>query len=99
MRMSSLTGVSEAPEQLRRLVERQAHHSRIAAAQLDDEARRATLDGIGTGLVVALAGSDVVADLVVGERLERDLRHRQRALEVFLVLERDRGKHLVPARS
>src|SRR5688500_1611953 len=64
MRISSVTQACEAFEQLRRLVERQAHHARVAAAQLDHEARGAPLDGIGTCLVVAFAGVHVLRDLV-----------------------------------
>src|SRR6266849_4583376 len=64
MRISSLTemkGARSAPlrqalEQSGGLVERQAHHARVAAAQLDDEARGAALDGVRAGLVVGFAG-------------------------------------------
>src|SRR5207237_9376554 len=103
IRISSLTaGSASAPlrqalEQLCGLVERQAHHAGVAAAQLDDEARGATLDRIGAGLVVAFPGGDVVVDLPRGELLEAHLGARQRALDPLVLLERHRGEHLVAA--
>src|SRR5438045_4374974 len=68
IRISSLTASASAPlrqafEELCGLVERQPHHARVAAAQLDDEARGASLDRVGAGLVVAFAGGDVLIDL------------------------------------
>src|SRR5688572_10121614 len=89
MRISSLTGMAlalrrrSAPrqpvEELAGLVQRQAHHARVAAAHVDDEARSAPLDGVGAGLVVALAGGDVLAYFFHSQLLELDLRHLQRA--------------------
>src|SRR5262245_18452495 len=72
-RISSLMLRALAAEELGGLVQRQPHHPRITAAQLADELRGATLDRIGAGLVVALAGGDVVADLLARERLEADV--------------------------
>src|SRR5258706_307579 len=68
MRIASLTGKASAAlggllQKLGSLVERQPHHAGIAAAQLDDEARSASLDGIGTGLGVTFASGDVLLDL------------------------------------
>src|ERR1041384_6982982 len=99
IRISSLTSAAlrEALEQLRRLVERQPHDARIAAAQLDDEARRAALDRVGAGLVVAFAGRHVLRDVLRAQRLEAHLGARQRALHPIVVLERDGGQHLVRA--
>src|SRR6185369_15320222 len=70
--ISSYTLGPHALEQLRGLVQRQAHHAGEAAAQLDHELRGAPLDRVGAGLVVALAGGDVLADLVRRQRLELD---------------------------
>src|ERR671915_2089720 len=61
IRMSSLT---QLVQQLARLVEGQARHARVAAAQLDDEARGASLHGIGAGLVVGFAARHVLRDFV-----------------------------------
>src|SRR5678816_627372 len=54
-----ISSVTQFVEELAGLEERQPHDSRVAAAQLHDKPRRAPLDGIGAGLVVALAGGDV----------------------------------------
>src|SRR5581483_471463 len=87
----------EALEQLAGFVERQPHDAGIAAPQIRDEAGRAPLDRVSARLVVALARGDVLADLVLRERLERHLGNRQRALYPVAVLERHRGEHLVAA--
>src|SRR5687767_5102385 len=89
IRTSSFT---QLLQQLAGLVERQAHHPRVAAVQLDDEARGAALDGIGAGLVVALAGRDVLRDLLGRELLELHLGARQRGVQVLVALERHRGR-------
>src|SRR5882672_6277291 len=68
-------------QQLGGLVQRQAHHPGIAAAQLDDEARRAPLDRVRAGLVVALAALDVAGDLGRGQFLEAHFRARDDALQ------------------
>src|SRR5258706_16230643 len=94
-RISSLTLNVHALVQLRGLVERQPHDAGEAAAQLGDELRRAPLDGVGAGLVVALAGRDIAADLLGREGLEGDLRPRDHGLELRLVLHDDRGPHLL----
>src|SRR5689334_10826695 len=78
MRISSLTcadspSLAELLQQLRCLVERQAHHAGVAAAQLDDEARGAALDGVRAGLVVAFAGGDVLLDVLRAQLLEAHL--------------------------
>src|ERR671914_104591 len=65
-----ISSVTQFFEKLGCLVERQAHHARIAAAQLHDEARRAPLDGVGARLVVAFARGDVLRDLVRAQLLE-----------------------------
>src|SRR5574341_1851367 len=75
IRISSLTHLSE---KLARLVERQPHHARVAALDLDHEARGASLDRVGAGLVVALAARHVLGDLVGRERRELHFRHRER---------------------
>src|SRR5688500_1090574 len=67
IRISSLT---EFFQQAVGLVERQAHHAGIAAAQLDHEAPGAALDRVGAGLVVALAARGVLRDLVGRELLQ-----------------------------
>src|SRR4051812_41340677 len=102
MRISSLTCADspangELLQQLGGFVQRQPHHAGVAAAKLDDEARGAPLDGVGAGLVVAFAGIDVLLDLLRRELLEANLRARERALDPVVVLERDRGEHLVAA--
>src|SRR6478672_9431866 len=101
MRISSLIKRSAALRQflqeLGRLVQRQAHHAGVAAAQLDDEARSAALDGVRASLVVAFAGGDVLLDVLRVQLLEAHLGARQRALDPVVVLERNRGKHLVAA--
>src|SRR6185436_18609068 len=67
MRISSAIGLAarvlQLVEKLARLVERQAHYPGVAAAQLGDEARRVSLDGIRARLVVALAARGVLGDL------------------------------------
>src|SRR5512145_3132878 len=93
IRISSLT---HPVQQLAGLVQGQAHHAGVAAAQLGDEARGASLDGVRARLVVALAARDVLRDLVGGERLQLYLRARERELDRVVVLERDRRQHLVP---
>src|SRR5687768_9004499 len=75
IRISSLT---QLVEELAGLVERQAHHTGIAAAQLDHEARRPPLDAVGAGLVVSLAGGHVLRDLVLGQGFELHFGHRER---------------------
>src|SRR5919106_3805147 len=82
IRISSLT---QLVQQLARLVEGQARHARVAAAQLDDEARRASLDGIAAGLVVGFAARHVQGDFFGREALQLDLRHRDRQLELVVV--------------
>src|SRR5882724_2343090 len=94
---SSLAAGSEVLQHARGLVQRQPHHAGVAAAQLGDEARGAPLDRIGAGLVVGLAGADVVLDLLRRQLAEAHFRARQRAVEALAVGERDRGQHLVAA--
>src|SRR5262245_24245251 len=77
------------------LVQRQPHHARIAAAQLDHEARGAALDRVGAGLVVALAGRHVMRDLVRRQLLHLHLGARERELGLVVVLERYGGQHFV----
>src|SRR2546421_11712563 len=94
IRISS-TRRSQALEQLPGLVERQAHHARIAAAQLDYEARGASLDAVRAGLVVGLTRGHIEPDLLGAERLELDLGYRERALQLVEGLERYRGQYFV----
>src|SRR5688500_16538333 len=72
-----ISSVTQFFEQLAGLVERQAHHARIAAMQLHDEARGASLDRIGAGLVVRFPGRHVLRNLLGRELLEGDLGARQ----------------------
>src|ERR671937_733972 len=95
IRMSSVTQAPKPLKQLSNLVERQAHDAGVAAAELDDEARRATLDRVRAGLIVGLAGGDVLFDLFRAERLEAHLRSRERALQVLRALQGHCGQHLV----
>src|SRR5688572_32359222 len=75
IRISSLTQVFE---ELAGLKKRQAHDARVAAAQLHDKARGASLDRVRAGLVVAFAACDVLRDLLGRKLLELHLRARQR---------------------
>src|SRR5918992_1118130 len=72
-----ISSVTQSVEKLGSLVERQAHDPRVASAQLHYETRAASPDGIGAGLVIALAGGDVLRDFVGGELLELHLRARK----------------------
>src|SRR5205809_5727573 len=90
-----ISSVTQFFEQLTRFVQRQAHDAGIASAQLCDESRRAALDGVGAGLVVAFAGRDILRDLFARELLELHLRARQRRFELVVAHQRDRGQHLV----
>src|SRR3972149_4077067 len=92
-RISSLTPCSHALQQLRRFIQRQPHDPGKAAAQFGDELRGAALDRIRAGLVVALAGRDVLPDFLFGKDLEFDLRNRDGALQLRSVPERDRREH------
>src|SRR5438105_15659044 len=89
-----ISSVTQFFEQLTGFVQRQAHDAGIASAQLHDEARRAALDGVGAGLVVAFAGGDILRDLVARELLELHLRARQQRLALVVAYQRDRGQHL-----
>src|SRR5688572_28962212 len=59
-----ISSVTQLVQELAGLVQRQAHHPRIASPQLDDEARGASLDGIGARLVVAFPCGHVLRDLL-----------------------------------
>src|SRR6185503_10444429 len=76
-------------QQLRGLVERQAHHAGIAAAQLDDEPPGASLDAVRARLVVALAALDVGGDLGRGQLLEPHFGARHHAFHPVVALQRD----------
>src|SRR3990167_4606738 len=93
---SSLMGVASL-KQLRRLVKRQSHDPRVAAAQLGDEARGAALDGVAARLVAPFTGGDVLPDLLGRELLEAHFRARQGAFHPVAVFQRDRGEHFVLA--
>src|SRR5919106_6672423 len=64
------------------LVERQAHHAGIAAAQLDHEARGAALDRVRARLVVAFAARYIKRDLLRRELLQLHLGSRERELDL-----------------
>ena len=68
----------ELAQQARRLVERQAHHAGVAAEDLGNERGRAALDRVAAGLVVGLAGRDVVQDLAVARARGTAPRSRSR---------------------
>src|SRR5919198_4037809 len=95
IRMSSVTQAPKPLKQLSNLVERQAHDAGVAAAELDNKARRATLDRVRARLVVGLAGGDVLFDLVRGERLEAHLRSGERAVQMLRALQRHRRQHFM----
>src|SRR5512146_2491203 len=67
IRTSSLTRRTHPLDHLGRLVQRQPHDSGIAAADGGDELRGAALDRVGAGLVVGLAGGQVLANLVFAQ--------------------------------
>src|SRR6185503_1754421 len=90
-----ISSVTQFLEELAGLVERQPHDARVAAAQLHDEACRASLDGIGAGLVVGLAGGDVLRDLFGRELLELHFRARYRRVYPVVAHQRYSGEDLV----
>src|SRR5262245_5758614 len=79
-----ISSVTQFLEQLAGLVQRQPHDPGVAAAQLDDEARRAPLDRVGARLVVALAARHVLRDLLGAELLELDLRARDQRVDALV---------------
>src|SRR5215216_421701 len=87
-----ISSVTQLFEQLARLVERQAHDAGVAAAQLDDEARGAALDGVSAGLVVAIAARHVLCDLFRRKLHEEDLGTRQRRVELVVAHQRHSGQ-------
>src|SRR6185503_14264186 len=95
IRISSVMERSERLQQLRGLVERQADDAGMAAANLAHEHRGAALDGVRAGLVVALAGCNVVLDFPRRQLAELHFRSRQHRFQLFAVLERYCGQHLV----
>src|SRR3990167_5106048 len=97
MRISSFTHRPQPFQQLRCLVQRQPHRARVAAANLDDEARSAALDRVRARLVVGFPGRHVSPDFLLAELLELDLGARQRGFDALTVPERDRSEHLVAA--
>ena len=60
----------------RGLGERQSYDTGKATVDARDERRRLALNGVGAGLVVGLAGCDVVIDFLVGQAPERNFRNR-----------------------
>src|SRR5476649_1809544 len=91
---------AEAPEQLRGLVQRQAHHAGIAAVDLGDERTGVALDAVGAGFVHGLAAGHVTLDLDRVERAKTYCGRRQRGLHALAVFERHAREHLVlPARQ
>src|SRR5712692_10939246 len=94
MRISSVTQLFK---QFTCFVQGQAHDAGIAAAQLGDEARRAALDRVSPGLVVAFAARDVLPDRLFPERPEAHLGHREGALDPAGVFERYGAQYLVAA--
>src|ERR1700741_4239968 len=59
-----ISSVAQFLEERAGLEERQPHDARVAAAQLHDKPRRAPLDGISAGFVVALARGDVLRNVL-----------------------------------
>src|SRR6476646_6203565 len=90
-----ISSVTQFVEELAGLEERQPHDPGVAAAQLHDKPRRAPLDGIGPGLVVALAGGDVLRDLLGAQLLELDLRARHRRVDALVAHQRHGGEDVV----
>src|SRR5690348_4500797 len=66
-----LFGPAEFGEGLLKARERQANHVEIATFNARNVARSVALNGVSTGFVVGLAGSEVARDYLVGERGER----------------------------
>src|SRR4029077_4303228 len=91
-----ISSVTQFVEELAGLEERQPHDTRVAAAQLHDKPRRAPLDGVGAGLVVALAGGDVLRDLLGAQLLELDFRARTRRVDALVAHQRHCGEDVVP---
>src|SRR4029077_13851086 len=91
-----ISSVTQFVEELAGLVERQPHDTRVAAAQLHDKPRRAPLDGVGAGLVVALAGRDVLRDLLRGPLPELAFRARTRRVDALVAHQRHGGEDVVP---
>src|SRR3954468_1035931 len=91
-----ISSVTQFVEELAGLEERQPHDSGVAAAQLHDKPRRAPLDGVGAGLVVALTRSDVVGDVLGAQLLELDLGARNRRVDALVAHQRHGGEDVVP---
>src|SRR5258706_3911514 len=96
IRISSVIERSERLQQLRGLEERQADDAGMAAADLAHEHCGAALDGVGAGLVVALAARHVVADLLRRDLAKLHLRSRQRGFQALPLLQGHGREHLVP---
>src|SRR5215467_2033797 len=90
-------GKADARQDFRRFVQRQPHHAGVAAVDVLRERGRLALDRIASGLVEGLAGRDVALDLVLRNDAERDVRYRDRQLEMRLPAHGHRGDDLVLA--
>src|SRR5580658_1587803 len=66
-------GHARRAQHLRRLVKRQTHHARVAAAQCGDEDGTVSLDRITAGLVAALSRGPVIPRLLARDLAEGDL--------------------------
>src|SRR5262245_48948570 len=91
------TTESEFLEELRGLVERQAHHAGVAAVELGDDRLPAALHDVPARLVARFAARDVGFDVGVRELGEAHPRLAQDELEALVELHRDRGEHAVLA--
>ncbi len=101
MARRSLAGASKATpagaQQFGGLVQRQAHDSRITAAQIRDEHRAEALNGVAARLVPRLAGVPIVARLRRGDGAEADFAAADAAVDPPGRGQRDRRQDLVGA--
>src|SRR5262249_8773333 len=84
-------------EELRRLVERQAHDAGVTAVELGDERLRAALDGVRARLVGRLAARDVGVDVGVRQLGEAHPRFAHDELDAHVERYCDRGEHAMLA--
>jgi len=79
-----------APEQLRRLAQRQTHDPGVAAGEMLAEHRGGTLSAIPASLVDRFAARDMVADFLLVARAKRQLPDRQCQLDAAVEADGDR---------